>query len=335
MKRHLFNMSYLLLGLLGTILLAIVAFLFIGGPPPTGMQTTYGMTFSRPYAQKDLGLDPDDVLTAALDDLHIRRFRIGAYWKYLEPKRGVWDFSDLDKDINAISRRKGTIVLAIGQKTPRWPECWQPDWWNILPAADQEAATLTYLQTVVDRYKNNPLIVAWQVENEPHFEYGDCGKTDPEFHKKEIKLVRGLDPNRPVFTTDSGELSLWTSFGKTIDRLGVSVYRVVRNPTFGTWRYFFLPPSFYRHKAELLSVFGVPSIYVSEFQMEPWNNKPLTATDIPDQLKTFDIKQMRANIDYASRMGLSPVDYWGVEWWYWMKTEQGHPEFWEEAKRIW
>ena len=335
MRHHVFNMTYVLLGLFAAVALLLLGFLFIPGPTPAGKSVEYGMTFSRPYAQNDLHLNPDDVLSAALDDLGIRRFRMGAYWKYIQPLRGTWNFDELDKDVQAISDRKGTIVLAIGQKLPRWPECWQPDWAKQLPPAEQQAETLNYIQTVVERYRANPAIIAWQVENEPQFEYGECSRTDPSFHKEEIALVRRLDPTRPIYTTDSGELSFWTTFGKSVDRLGVSVYRVVRNPTLGTFRYFFLPPSFYRRKAELLSPFGVPSIYVSEFQMEPWSNKALLETPVDDQLKTFDLKQMRANIDYASHMGLSPVDFWGVEWWYWMKTTQNHPELWEAAKAIW
>jgi hypothetical protein len=327
-------MTYVLLGFIGAIVLLVAGFLFIGGPPPNGTPVEYGMTFSRPYAQGDLGLDPDEVLTAALDDLGIRRFRIAAYWKFIQPQRNTWDFADLDRDILAIGDRKGTITLAIGRKLPRWPECWEPDWWKHLSPSEQQAENLNYLQTVVERYRENPAITAWQVENEPHFEYGDCGKTDPAFLKQEIDLVRRLDPTRPVYTTDSGELSLWTTFGTDVNRLGVSVYRVVRNPTFGTWRYVFLPPSFYRRKAELLRPFGVQDIYVSEFQMEPWSNKALLETPVDEQFKTFDLKQMKANVDYASNMGLSPVDFWGVEWWYWMKTKQNHPEFWEEAKGI-
>ena len=333
MKWQPLHMYYLVIGLLGAGILAIIGYLFI--PVTKHVAVEYGMTFSRPYAKNDLHLDPDAVLTAALDELKIRHFRLGAYWKYIEPTQGAFDFKDLDNDIKAIGDRKGTITLAIGQKAPRWPECWQPDWWKKLPLAQQEETTLTYLRTVVERYKNNPAIVSWQVENEPHFEYGDCGKTDPTFHKKEIAFVRELDPTRPITTTDSGELSFWTSFGKTVDQLGVSVYRVVRNPTLGTWRYFFLPPSFYRHKADLVSIFGLRSMYVSEFQMEPWSNKPLLETDVDDQLKTFDLKQMRANIEYASKMGINHIDFWGVEWWYWMKTTQNHPELWEEAKAIW
>lgn len=328
-------MLYALLGTIGIVLITVACYLFIPTRAPSGATVEYGMTFSRPYAENDLGLDADAVLHAALEELNIRRFRIGAYWKYIEPAPGVWDFKALDKDIKTIGDKEGSIVLAIGQKAPRWPECWQPDWWKRLAPSEQDETTLAMLKTVVERYRGNKAIIGWQIENEPQFEYGDCGRTDPKLHEQEIALVRSLDPSRPITTTDSGELSLWTAFGKSVDRLGVSVYRVVRNPTFGTWRYFFLPPSFYRHKADLVSIFGVRSIYVSEFQMEPWSNKPLLDTGIDDQLKTFDLAQMKANISYASKMGLSPVDFWGVEWWYWMKSTQNHPEFWEEAKGIW
>lgn len=326
-------MTLVLLAVAGATIVLVLGLLFINGPTP--LQTVeYGATFSRPYARDDLGLDPDQVLEAALDDLGIRRFRIGAYWNAIEPRRGDWNFDDLDRDIRAIEARQGTIILAIGQKVPRWPECWQPGWWKELPPEEQRAETLTYLQTVVERYRHHPSIVAWQVENEPHFAYGDCPKTDLAFHREETALVRRLDPTRPIFTTDSGELSLWITFGKTVDRLGVSVYRVVVNPWIGTWRYWFVPPNFYRRKAQLLSLFGLRSVYVSEFQMEPWSHTSLKETPIEDQFKTFDLKQMQKNIAFASKMGISPIDFWGIEWWYWMKEEQDHPEFWEEARRI-
>lgn len=334
MPRRLFHMMYVLLGLLGIVVLLVLGFLFIGKQPSIAGHD-YGMTFSRVYARDDLKLDPNAVLDAAIHDLHIDRFRIPVYWKFVEPTKGEWDFTDIDHDIKTVTGNGAYVVIALGEKVPRWPECWTPDWWKKLPTDQQQAETLNYLQTIVERYRDNPRVIGWQVENEPHFEYGDCPKTDPDFHRQEIALVRKVDPYRHVYTTDSGELSLWTSFGSSIDQLGVSVYRVVRSPLFGTWSYWFLPPGFYKAKADLLRPFGVPPIYVSEFQMEPWNNKPLLDTPIDDQLKTFDINRMRANIQFAKHMGISTIDFWGVEWWYWMKTTQKHPEFWEEAKTIW
>lgn len=293
----------------------------------------FGVTFSRPYARDELGLDADAILRAALDDLKIRRFRLGTYWKFLQPTPENWNFGELDHDIQEISARQGKIVLAIGQKTPRWPECWAPDWWKKQDTQQQRQALFDYLTTLVTRYKNNSTIIAWQVENEPRFSWGDCGAVDTTLLHEEFALVRQLDPTRPIASTDSGELSWWRGFEKNVDMLGVSVYRVVQHPLIGTWHYSFLLPSFYRRKALLLSVFHIPLIYISEFQMEPWSNQPLLQTSLNEQFKTFSLSDMKKNIEYAKRMRLSPIDFWGLEWWYWMK-EQGHPEFWEEAKKI-
>ncbi|MFH1077695.1 MAG: cellulase family glycosylhydrolase [Patescibacteria group bacterium] len=311
--------------------LGLVAFFFVGWPKASET-SVYGMTFSRPYAEGDLDLDADAVLKAAIDDLGIRHFRLPVTWKTIQPTTTSTDFGPLDRDIAAITKAGGSVTLAIGEKVPRWPECWGPDWWKALPRDTQQQETLAFIEKVVTRYRETSAVVTWQVENEPNFVYGDCPAPDMAFLKQEVALVRRLDPTRPVASTDSGELSAWISFGKTVDTLGVSVYRVVRNPIIGTLRYIFIPPWFYQRKALFASLFGVKNVYVSEFQMEPWSNIPLTETPMDDQFDTMDIEQMQANFRFAERMNLTPIDFWGVEWWYWMKEKQNHPEFWETAK---
>ncbi len=308
------------------------AFLFVGWPSKTP-RVEYGMTFSRPYAES-LGLNADRVLGVALDELGLRRFRLSAYWSLLETQPGQWDFQALDRDIAAIAQRQGRVILAVGEKLPRWPECWGPAWWKALPRAKQRQATLSYIETVVRHYRDNPTVVAWQVENEAHFFYGDCPAPDFLFIQRETSFVRSLDPTRPVFTTDSGELSSWLTLGVFVDRLGVSVYRVVRSPLFGSFnlRYWWVPPYFYKRKAILLRPFGVKDIYISEFQMEPWSNKSLTETPVGEQLSSLSLQQMRANFSFAERMGISPIDFWGLEWWVWMQEKAGHPEFLAAAK---
>lgn len=316
-----------LLACFAVFVVLIGAFLFIGWPR-VDAHVTYGVTFSRPYAES-LDLDPDHVLQIALDRIGIRRFRIPAYWKLVEPKEGTWNFTELDKDIDAIHQRGGSVILSIGEKQPRWPECWQPEWWKRLPQNQQRQKTLQYIETMVRHYRANPTIVSWQVENEPHFSYGDCLPTDISFLHQETTLVRALDPTRPISTTDSGELSLWTGLSKDIDRLGVSVYRVVRNPAIGNlnFHYWFVRPHFYQRKANLLRFFGVGDIYVSEFQMEPWSNTELIRTPIADQLTSINATQMESNFSFAERMGIDTIDFWGLEWWVWMADKQGHPEF--------
>lgn len=332
MKLTTVSLLKFVLALLGLLSVSIGAFLFIGWPR-VSPQTTYGMTFSRPYAD-ELGLDADHVLQLALDDVGIRRFRLPAYWGLLEMEEGTWDFSQLDKDIAEIGKRNGKVILAIGEKLPRWPECWAPSWWKKLPREKQRPLTLKYLETVVTHYRENPTIAAWQVENEPHFQYGDCPPPDYLFIQQETQFVHGLDPTRDIYTTDSGELSSWITLGVFVDKLGVSVYRLVRNPWFGTFNihYWFVPPYLYARKALLLRPFGVKEIYVSEFQMEPWSNRPLLETPIADQLSSMNRKQMKSNFAFAERMGVGAIDFWGIEWWTWMKERQNHPEFFEEAK---
>jgi hypothetical protein len=41
---------------------------------------------------------------------------------------------------------------------------------------------------------------------------------------------------------------------------------------------------------------------------------------------------MRNSFQYSRKLGMASVDFWGVEWWLWMKEKRNHPEFWEEAK---
>ncbi|MFA6447365.1 MAG: beta-galactosidase [Patescibacteria group bacterium] len=312
------------------LLAALIIFFFAGWPSKT-KNVEYGMTLSRPYAY-ELKVDYDQILKYALDEMDIRRFRLPAYWSDLEPKQGEWQFANLDKDVNEINKRGGKVILAVGKKLPRWPECWMPDWYYKLSKPDQDVAALDYIKTVVERYKRSDAILAWQVENEPHFGYGFCPKMDNAFIKKETDFVRSLDSSHPIYTTDSGELSTWFTLGKYVDKLGVSVYRVVRNPALGNrnFKYFFLPPWFYERKALLARLFGVKGVYVSEFQMEPWSNKSLNETPIEDQLTSMDLKQMQENFAYAERMGIDNIDFWGLEWWTWMK-DHGHPELLQAA----
>lgn len=326
----------------GSVVLLIILFFVFPWPRTKPGSPNFGMTFSRAYAQEDLGLDADIVLKEALDDLKIRRFRIPAYWNRLEREPGVWTFDELDRELSEINKRNGKVVLAIGQKLPRWPECWIPKWAEELKGAEREAAVLNYIETVMRYYNNHPTIVGWQIENEARFAYGICPDADHQLLRNEMRLAARLEVEnnpgqipRPISTTESGELSTWTTFWRDVNLVGVSIYRVVKNPTIGVWHYWFLPPTFYERKAGLLRRLGLQGVYVSEFQMEPWNNKPLSETSLEEQFETFDLAQMTANFKYAKELGMAPIDFWGVEWWYWIKEKQAHPEFWEMAKAFW
>ena len=83
---------------------------------------------------------------------------------------------------------------------------------------------------VVERYKDSKAIAYWQVENEPLFKFGLCPSwyyQNDDFLKKEVALVKSLDPSRKIIISDSGEQSTWFSAAKVGDIVGITMYRDV------------------------------------------------------------------------------------------------------------
>lgn len=314
----------------GGILLFFIGFLWIGVPSAPQTLTSAGVTFSVPYAE-ELGLNWREVLAASLDDLRIRTFRIPAYWSRVEPQRDQFNWLELDYQMNEIGARGGKVVLAVGAKLPRWPECWIPDWASQHGKEAERDARMAYIRTVVERYKTHYALASWQVENEALFQFGICPKPDRNLLKEEIALVRSLDIRHAIATTDSGELSTWLQAGSLADRLGISTYRVVKTFWGANWDYTFIPTYWYARRALLVRPW-VKDVYVSEFQMEPWVDTSIPETPIAEQTAFFSPERMQRHFAFAERMGFEEVSFWGVEWWWWMKVKQGDDRFWEIAK---
>lgn len=317
---------------LGIIVATVIAFLWVGFPVKTRGTVRAGVTFSQIYAGS-LGLNWRELLTVSLDDLGIRQFRIPTYWNVVQPTREAYDWSTIDYQMDEIARRNGRVLLAVGLKLPRWPECWRPDWVKKLNVKDEHEARLAYIEAGMTRYKDHPALDAWQVENEAEFLFGECPFPDHAFFKEELALARRLDPSHPITTTDSGELATWLTVGPLADALGVSVYRVVRVPWGSAWAYDWIPPYWYARHALLVSPW-VKRVFVSEFQMEPWVEQAVTDTPIARQFETFNVDRMKKSFAFAERMRFNEIYFWGVEWWWWMKTKQGDARFWETAKEF-
>jgi hypothetical protein len=318
---------------LGAAIVLLAAFLWVGIPyARTKGALKAGVTFSVPYAE-ELGLNWREALTAMLDDLGVRSFRIPAYWSRIEPERGQFDWSEVDYQMNEISMREGSVILAVGAKLPRWPECWIPGWALYQSRKGEREARLLYIEAVVNRYKDNSALAGWQVENEALFPFGICPKSSKQFLKSEIELVRSLDIAHPISTTDSGEFSTWLRTGTLTDRLGVSTYRTVTTFWGAPWEYWFIPPYWYARHAALVKPL-VRDVYVSEFQMEPWAEDALTVTPIREQSEFFPVKKMEENFSFAERMRFHEIYFWGAEWWWWMNVKHGNGEYWETAKNF-
>lgn len=311
---------------------AVIIFL-IGINLPVGRadsKAEIGVTFSQRYAS-DLGLDWRENYSAILDDLKIRKIRVPVYWDLIEAEEGKYSFSDLDWQMEEAKKRNAEIILVVGRKVPRWPECFVPEWAKNGDELKKEAL-LNFVSVVVERYKPNRAVKYWQVENEPFLRFGICPAPDADLLDREIALVRKLDPNRKIIVTDSGELSLWVQAAKRADIFGTTMYLSVYSPKVG---YFDYPigPNFFKLKKWLIKKFAnQQNAIVIELQGEPWINGWVANAPLEAQFDSLDARKLVSNVDFAKRSGFSEIYIWGVEWWYWLKVKQNHMDLWENAK---
>jgi hypothetical protein len=323
------------------ILIAIilaVTFIFIIFNLPTGTpreDVQLGMTYSYRYAEA-LGLDPKETLTAQLREIGIKEWRLPVYWDLVEETRGNPDYSFVDWQLSEIEKYEGHVILSIGQRVPRWPECHIPAWAQDDQALREEAL-LEHLERTVLRYKDRQSIVMWQVENEPFLsQFGICPPLDKTYLEREIALVKNIDATRPVLVTDSGELSLWVRAAKRGDAFGTTLYRHIYSHHFGG-RYITYPisPSFFQLKTLLVKlVTKQENFMVIELQAEPWAPGWLKEYPLEEQFKTMDETKLRENVAYAKRLGFPTIYLWGGEWWYYVKVKLGYPGLWETGKNI-
>lgn len=297
---------------------------------------TFGVSFSPRYAA-ELGLDPKTTFADILTNLQVKNIRLSAYWDEIEPKENQFDFADLDYYINQAKKANAQVILVIGHKVPRWPECFAPDWvyhqtpnnYDRLRALQLDMVTKT-----IKHFNKNSTIKAFQLENEPLLDFGICPPGDREFLKKEVDLARFLT-KKPIILSDSGELRSWVTPMKLSDIFGTTLYRTVRTPFNFDFTYPF-PPIFYSLKSALVRNLFAPAnqqTIIIELQAEPWLFKGAAQTPIDEQARIFKLQDLQNNIEFAQKTGFDQAYLWGVEWWYFM-AKSNHPEYLEYVKKL-
>ncbi len=297
---------------------------------PNGVE--FGFTFSNMYAE-ELGLDWQETYTAMLDDLGVRLFRIPVYWNRVEKQQNKYDWSEIDWQVEQAQKRDAKIILAVGRRLPRWPECHDPKWLSETDNFEQDL--FEYLTLTVNRYKDYDNIIAWQVENEPFLAFfGECPELDISLLEREIALVKSLDNSRPIMVTESGELSWWQDGGRLADIVGVSIYENTWNDFVGSSNYA-LPPAFYYYKARLVeNNYPNTKVIASELQAEAWTPVPMTSFPLSEQMKSVDLNRVKQNVKFAEDTGFDRILLWGAEWWYWLKKVHNRPEIWNYGKTL-
>lgn len=330
-------MRILLSIFLGLLILGVilVGLLFWLAQKPIPETVTYGMSFNTVYA-RELGLDWKVTYDAILGELGVRHLRLAAHWPMVEPVRDVYNFEELDYQVSQAEAVGATVILAVGRRLPRWPECHVPEWargesWDI-----QKQEIRQYLTEVVNRYKDSPAITHWQIENEPYltvFAYEHCGPFDEAFLTEEVALVKSLDDTRPVLITDSGNLGTWAGAYRHGDVFGTSVYVHFWNPELGQFRTL-LPPWSYRVKENILKLrYGEKPTVLIELSAEPWLVAPVTEVPLDIQYTRMDVEKFNDILEYAKATRYDTQYLWGAEWWYWLHVK-GESAMWERGKDL-
>lgn len=301
----------------------------------SGKPLVLGASFIPDYA-RSLGLSPQKTLDAMLYDLGIRHLRLVSYWNDIEPQLGHYDFSELDWQFQAANAAHAKVSLSIGLRQPRWPECHVPDWAMNEPETVWASQLKTFMQAVIERYKNNPALESYQLENEFLLHvFGRCTNFDRNRLIDEFHFVKKLDPSHPVIIARSNNAIGLPVRQPTPDEFGVSVYKRVWVPIIGRYVEYPFPAWFYGFLAGAGELLTGKNMVIHELQAEPWppHGANLIDTSIDEQNKSLNAERLKGRFNYGEGTGIRQIDLWGAEFWYFRKETLHDPSLWNVAKQ--
>ena len=294
-----------------------------------------GVSFIPDYAQS-LGLNPQETLDSLLA-IGVGQFRLVSYWNVGEPTPGKYDFSQLDWQFSKAEAAHAQVVLTLGLRQPRWPECHIPAWAAKKPVEVWQPQLEKYMQTVVERYQHSPSLQSYQLENEFFLKgFGDCTNFDRSRLISEYNLVKKLDPNHPIIVGRSNNALGFPVGQPQPDLFSISVYKRVWDAGI-THRYleYPFPAWFYGYLAGVQKIFNHRNMVLGELQAEAWppNSKPIPETSLTEQNKSFNAERFKDRIAYGKATGMRQIDLWGAEYWYYRLKVLHDPSLWNVAQQ--
>jgi len=339
---------------------------------PSG-QALLGISF-RPRQAEAFGLDPRDSLNALLS-YPFEVVRLSAYWDKIEPKPGRCDTSELDWQLDAAERAGKKAIVCLGPvKSFGYPEYFVPDHQLAAPLPEGAlikptthpallAAGIAHATRLVERYKNSPAIVAWQVEHEAVDPLGveHSWRLSAEFVAEEVAAVRAADPARSIMmngflptSTPVRVMQWWRSMDqgdslavaqRLTDTVGIDFYprhAIAGNSRWGVY----LDGSSHRGQrrrwTQLLRwAAAAPGrrVLIAEGQAEPWE----AVTTPPDPhgrvMYSCPPEQLISTYNHCMRgfrqAAAVPWAYlfWGAEYWL-LRQRHGDPSYLQSFSRI-
>ncbi len=294
-----------------------------------------GVSFIPDYAAS-LGVDPQQTMDGLIG-IGVKQFRLVSYWSDGEQAKGVYDFTQLDWQFKKAEAVHAKIVLTVGLRQPRWPECHIPDWASKESSQQWQPQLNAYMSAVVNRYKDSPSLQNYQLENEYFLKgFGICTDFSRDRLISEYNMVKQLDPKHPITVGRSNNALGFPVGQPQPDKFSISIYKRVWDGNF-SHRYleYPFPAWFYGYIAGVQQIFLRKDMAVAELQAEAWppDSKSVTMTSLSEQNKSLNAKRLQDRFGYGRATGMRQIDLWGAEYWYYRLVVLHDPSLWNVAKQ--
>lgn len=295
-----------------------------------------GVSFIPDYAQS-LGVDPKATIDALLN-IGVRHFRLVSYWSDVEAVPGQYDFSQLDWQFKEAEANHAKIILTVGLRQPRWPECHAPNWVNINAPDNQWQPQLeAYMQKVVERYRNSPSLQSYQLENEYFLGgFGICTNFNRARLVSEYNLVKRLDSRHPIIVGRSNNALGFPVGQPQPDEFSISIYKRIWDAgVTGRYLEYPFPAWFYGFIAGTQKILNHRDMMIAELQAEAWppNGQSIKQVSLAEQNKSLNVERLKDRFDYGRATGMHQIELWGAEYWYYRDQVLHDPSLWQVAQQ--
>ncbi len=327
---------------------------------PEGFKPSYGFTYSFEQSRW-YGLDGRAQFTWLLDNIHFSWVRLPFFWDQMTDASDNLKIDDMKFAINEAKKHNVKVVVALGIKTPYYPEYHIPQkYLDKLKFGDTIFQNHPIAQNVLDidvklvkelaQYDN---IIYWQVENEPLLANVNNWKIDPVFLSSEVEAVRKADiKRREVILTNEGSLSLssrWNSLLDILkpgDALGVNTFFTIQGTNlfafsaFGrdvkvpwpnglAWpvqSWYLLSPNYESIKSKVEAKGA--NLWIMEMQAEPYIR---VIEDARRNDLAFGAADIKKADNFVRVLRVKNVGLWGAN--YWLYRRSIGDSSWIEAAR--
>ncbi len=328
----------LLLAFIGIIIVALgsmygIAQWYIHSESSEPLQL--GVSFIPDYATS-LGVNPQANFDALLN-IGVKQLRLVSYWSDIEQTPGKYDFSQLDWQFAKAETAHAQIILTVGLRQPRWPECHAPSWVAGEPTSVWQPQLMNFMQAVVNRYKNSPSLQSYQLENEYFLlGFGTCTDFSRSRLIAEYNLVKSLDPTHPVIVGRSNNALGFPVGQPQPDAFSISIYKRVWDAgVTGRYLEYPFPAWFYGYLAGVQKIFLHKDMIIGELQAEAWppNQQSIPQASLAEQNKSLDATRLQARFEYGKATGMRDIVLWGGEYWYYRMVVLHDPSLWNVAQQ--